>query len=373
MKKKIKKIHRWLGFISGPIVFIVALTGAIYAFQYEIQDALYAYRFYHATNEPHLAPSKIIDIANDTLPNKHLHSVEYLKDSRSTKVIYFSVADEYYYTVYINPETGRVLNIKDELKGFFPFVLEGHMYLWLPIAIGRTVVSSATLVFGFVILSGLYLWWPKKNQWKKNKFVVKKKARWRRRNYDLHSILGMYASVVALFLIVTGLVFGFIWFKKAYYYTISGGDEYVDYYNPESKYSGDTIQQDDAPIDLAWGKMNEQFSDAHSIELHPAESQKEAIAVNANPTEETYYDVDYYYFDPNTMDALEVNHAWNSTRNRSFADFVMRANYDIHVGSILGLPGKILVFIISLLIASLPITGFLMWKGRKFKKKKKRL
>jgi uncharacterized iron-regulated membrane protein len=47
-------------------------------------------------------------------------------------------------------------------------------------------------------------------------------------------------------------------------------------------------------------------------------------------------------------------------------------NYDIHVGSILGFPGKVLAFLASLIGASLPITGFLVWYGRKFKKKSKK-
>jgi uncharacterized iron-regulated membrane protein len=44
-------------------------------------------------------------------------------------------------------------------------------------------------------------------------------------------------------------------------------------------------------------------------------------------------------------------------------------NYDIHVGAIAGLPGKILAFLISLLCSSLPVTGFLVWYGKKVKAK----
>jgi uncharacterized iron-regulated membrane protein len=42
--------------------------------------------------------------------------------------------------------------------------------------------------------------------------------------------------------------------------------------------------------------------------------------------------------------------------------------YDIHIGKILGLPGQLLVFFASLIVASLPITGFYIWYGRKFKR-----
>ena len=45
-------------------------------------------------------------------------------------------------------------------------------------------------------------------------------------------------------------------------------------------------------------------------------------------------------------------------------------NYDIHVGAIGGLPGKVLAFLLSAIIASLPVTGFLIWWGRRNKEKK---
>jgi len=54
-------------------------------------------------------------------------------------------------------------------------------------------------------------------------------------------------------------------------------------------------------------------------------------------------------------------------QKKNFGEKFVAANYDIHVGAILGIWGKILAFIISLICASLPITGFLVWNGRKFK------
>jgi len=46
---------------------------------------------------------------------------------------------------------------------------------------------------------------------------------------------------------------------------------------------------------------------------------------------------------------------------------VHEVTYDIHVGAIFGIPGKILVFLASLITASLPVSGFLIWKGRRKK------
>jgi len=33
-----RKVHLWLGMLSGIVIFIVAITGCIYAFQDEIKD-----------------------------------------------------------------------------------------------------------------------------------------------------------------------------------------------------------------------------------------------------------------------------------------------------------------------------------------------
>src|SRR3989337_894753 len=51
------------------------------------------------------------------------------------------------------------------------------------------------------------------------------------------------------------------------------------------------------------------------------------------------------------------------------ADKIVRMDYDIQVGAVLGLPGKLLAFFASLIAASLPVTGFIIWWGRKKKAK----
>jgi len=56
-----------------------------------------------------------------------------------------------------------------------------------------------------------------------------------------------------------------------------------------------------------------------------------------------------------------------SFRDATIANKFNRMNYDIHVGAILGLPGKILAFFASLIAASLPVTGFYIWWGRRRK------
>jgi uncharacterized iron-regulated membrane protein len=48
-------------------------------------------------------------------------------------------------------------------------------------------------------------------------------------------------------------------------------------------------------------------------------------------------------------------------------------NYDIHVGAIGGITGKVIAFLASLMAASMPVTGIMIWWGRRKKTKEKRL
>jgi len=54
-------------------------------------------------------------------------------------------------------------------------------------------------------------------------------------------------------------------------------------------------------------------------------------------------------------------------------DKMMRLNYDLHVGSIGGITTKIIALLVCIISASLPITGFIIWLGKKKKPKGKSL
>jgi uncharacterized iron-regulated membrane protein len=66
---------------------------------------------------------------------------------------------------------------------------------------------------------------------------------------------------------------------------------------------------------------------------------------------------------------LNVSHLYGRLKDATASDKLFRMNYDIHVGAIWGIAGKILAFSVSLISASLPITGFLIWWGRRNKRK----
>lgn len=372
VKKIVGKLHLWLGLSSGLVVFIIAITGCIYAFQVEIQNMTQPYRFVAEQSAPVLPPSRLKAIAENELPGKHVHAVLYEGTAKAAQVIFFNLEpDYYYYLVYLNPYSGEVLQVEDMETNFFRFILDGHFYLWLPHEIGQPIAASATLIFVVMLITGLILWWPKNKAAAKQRFSIKWNARWRRKNYDLHNVLGFYVMSIAIILSLTGLVWGFQWFAQTYY-AVAGGEKSLVYMDPPSDTTA--VNHADVPaIDRVWNKMRQLYPEAKVIEVHPPETSSSSIAANANPDADTYYKIDYRYFDQYTLKELSVDHIYGRYDEATAADKLMRMNYDIHVGAILGLPGKMLAFFAGLICASLPITGTYIWWGRRKKAKRERL
>ncbi len=369
VKKLIGKLHLWLGFTSGLVVFIIAITGCIYAFQEEIQDLTQPYRFVEAQNSPVLPPSAIKKIADAQLPGKHIHGILYQGKERAANAIYFSFEEHYYDFVYLNQYTGEVQQVKNVYEDFFRIILDGHFYLWLPPQIGQPVVASATLIFIVMLISGIVLWWPKNKKGARQRFTIKWNSRWRRKNYDLHNVLGFYISFIALILALTGLVWGFEWVRNTLYFS-TGGKKSLVYQEPLSDTTARAYNGEVPPVDFLWLKMKAKYPSAESIEMHFPENKEAPIHIAINPNASTYWQIDYLYFDQYSLKEVPVNHIWDRFKDANTADKLMRMNYDIHTGAIMGLPGKILAFLASLLVASLPVSGFLIWYGRRKKQKK---
>lgn len=365
-KQLIKKLHLWLGFISGIIVAFLGITGCMLAFQHEIEQITNPYQFVEIQEQPILPPSRLQGIAVQALPEKHIHGIAYGEPGKAAVATFYS--EEYYFLVYLNPYSGEVLKVKDMSKDFFRIIVNGHFYLWLPPAIGQPIVATATLIFVILLITGIVLWWPRKGRFTRQTFSIKW-ANSERSNLDLHRVLGFYASWILIFITLTGLVWGFQWVARSTYWLASGGKQLIEFYMP----AVDSIpaQKAETPaVDVLWERMSKEYPSVKMLEIHIPENDSSAIEVAANPDDQTYWKTDYRYFDQYTLEEIEVTHMYGKLSNTTVADQMARMNYDIHVGAIAGLAGKILAFCASLIAASLPVTGFLIWRSRRKKQQK---
>lgn len=368
-RKTILSIHKILGLVTGIVVFIVSITGCCWAFRNEIESTYNDYKKVEPQNITILTPTKAKSIAKDIFPNNTVHGTVFKKADDAIEVIFYDANPEFYQSIFLNPYSGEVIQIDNHLIGFFAFILKGHMRLWLPKEIGEQIVGASILIFILIIISGFFLWLPKKriNLKQRLKFDWKSTTKWKRKNFDFHTVVGFYLCTFALVAAFTGVMISYNWLKYVVYVS-SGGDKVPAFVIPENISNKIDVDNKTLSIDNLIVKLQKESPEAKSFELHYPETEDASIYVEVSNSEGLYYDSDYRFFDQNTLEEIESNTIFGKYKDAKFADKIIRMNYDIHVGAIGGIVGKIIAFIISLITASLPVTGILLWYGRKYKR-----
>ena len=371
MKKLFYKLHAWLGLVSGLFVFIIALTGSLYAFQEEI-SSIPAYCHVKPSHNEMLSASKLQAIAESQLPGKRMNSIQFQGRERAVEAFFYGYQPSYYYKVFINPYTGEVLKLKDMNKDFFRFVIQGHYYLWLPPTIGQPLVVAVTIVFFLVLLTGVVVWFPKQLSKIKNRLVFKwkKGSKAFKINYDLHVVGGMYSIVFGIIFALTGLIFG-LPPLAAGIHQLAGGSKALSYGVAAPKELPKTGLSSSQAVDSVWHLMLLEYPNASTLSVNPPYDSTSVISASATLSHGTHWKTDYRYFAPRSLQELSSDNIYGRLADANKADKLLRMNYDIHTGGILGLPGKIVACLTSLFIASLPITGIVIWWRKRKKTKPK--
>lgn len=374
-KKVIGWLHLWLGLISGSIMFIVCITGCIWVFQEEITTLTKPWNTVPIEKKSILLPSEVNSITAKQLPGKEIHGF-YYQEGKALRV-YISHEEEYDYQMFLNPYSGEVLKIEDHKENpfdFFRFVLNGHRFLWLPWKIGRPIINYATLTFVVMLITGIILWWPKNKSAAKQRFSFKWKdtTKWKRKNYDLHNILGFYAMIFLLLIALTGMQWGLQWFNNSLYWVASGGESN----DKREEFFSDTLHIPSNfsvtnKLDKAWITGLSAIPDPSSVYIDYPHHDEAGSTIGLYVTPKTFggFQYDEYNFDQYSGEEIKAKKS-TKFKDAKAADIMERMYYGVHVGEILGFPGKCITFLASLTGASLPITGVYIWWGRRKKEKK---
>ena len=379
MKKAIGQLHLWLGMISGLVVFIISITGCIYVFEKELKAWAYADRETvevpdHAIKKP---LAELLAVANKAAGKEHpiqnitvsaIPNQTYSfrpKQIRDTKAYTHFGEIVYNHRFYLNPYTATVVKDENTTYEFFTVVLRMHRNLLINRTVGKLIIGISVIIFVIMLLSGIVLWWPKNKNAAKQRvwFKWKESTNLKRKNYDLHNILGFYSLFILLAIALTGLMFSFPKFEKSVEWMVNGGAGSPE---PKALVSDKTQSGSFMPIDKILHQVAAMNPDAHTFNISLPEKAKGVVSVTAQGSSHIRYDRKEQQFDQYTGKLLLTS----GFGDMNTGEKLSAMNYDIHVGSILGLPGKVLVFFVGLISASLPITGFAIWWGRKKKKGK---
>lgn len=350
----ILKVHLYLGLPVGIIIAITCFTGAVLAFEDELEYALSPGLYEVEVGNKRVVLDELKRQAHQYVPDLTLRSITvYSREDRSVEV-----RTREGKTVFLNPYSGALLGTYTYRESFFYTMFALHRWL-LSGDTGKLIVGISTSIFLFILISGVWVWWPKNRRQLKSRLFLKLKKGWKRFNFDLHVSLGIYASVFLFVMAFTGLVWSFDWFHDGVYWITNS--EQTSIPAPESDstvvasaeleklFERSRVLHPNAPYyRISFPGDN---ADPYSVSLLP----EQAIHPSATST---------LYFDQYSGALLSTLHF----SDRNLGSRVRRSFYPVHVGTIFGWPTRILAFLACVLGFTFPITGMIIWFNKRSKR-----
>ncbi|MFA7273807.1 MAG: PepSY-associated TM helix domain-containing protein [Crocinitomicaceae bacterium] len=353
MKKVFQNLHLFIGLTAGLVIFTVATTGCLVAFEEELrgyfQSELLEVKVIDGSRIP---LSEIQLIAEKAYPEEGVKAIV-LKNERSASVQVLMKSRD---VVYINPYSGEVLGSGNKRNDVFGKILRLHRNLLLDDA-GEWVTGISALLFLFMIISGIIIWWPSSRRNRKEKFTLKLKVHPVKRNYDLHSVLGFYASWLILFTVLTALIFSFEWAEKSMF-ALTGSKKERRMEVPSVAENGNQLVALETMLNVAKAK----FTNSSNAIVNFPEGDKGSYRINLRYENSGFFNrQEQLFFDQYTGALLQEKKFSDNT----FGTKLRMSNERIHTGQSFGLIGRWIVFFAALIVASLPITGFLIWWNKR--------
>lgn len=239
--------HFYAGLLVLPFLILIAVTGALYLFKDEINDAFYG-DLTIVSPEPGkpIAPSTLVAIALDAHPGT---LKAYLPPAGPDRAAQVKIAgdDGVKDVVYLNPYSGAVLGTEWD-AGF-----AGSSAMWVVRKLhsldyvgwwGNRIIEAVAGWAVLLVVTGLYLWWPRGRG---VGVLVPRRTSGRPLWRDLHAVTGIYTAGFILFLAMTGLPWSGVWGKQFYDLSYAVGigmpDGYWDKYPTSTVLTGDALDR----------------------------------------------------------------------------------------------------------------------------------
>ncbi len=202
--------HFYAGLFTLPFVIILSISGAIYLFKPQIEA--WCERDYDnlLINGNLVSVSDQVQAALAAVPDSTPSGYELpLAPNSAVRVIVRTKGGEAI-RVYLHPETLAILHTFPEKERFMRWLFRLHGELLMGDR-GSNIVELAASWTIIMIVTGLYLWWPRQAKgWGGVAYPRLRNGSgifWR----DLHSVTGIWISTFALFLLLTGLPWAKFW------------------------------------------------------------------------------------------------------------------------------------------------------------------
>ena len=367
MRKLILQLHLWIGLTTGAVLAVVGVTGSVYTFQPELTRILYRELYTSQVSGITPRPAAVVIKAAEVHFEAPVTNV--LFPLRELENYAFKVKGKKEW-VFFDAATGTYLGELEKRRGILDTVLEIHRQLTLG-EVGSTITGICSLLLALVLVSsGIYLWLPRKKKKLKAGLTFKRNASAKRRNYDIHNVLGLYFSLPLFVVSVTGLYFAFPDQVQAVADAITGSKENA----PATKEIRSAYQASVSPVTVyevleqmqvyeKQGYLKRNLTMPKDSLDHAYFSLTHAGDVDSGPEYRPQVYLDQYSKKPlYVYEPLKAPSGQQLTRNWFLP---------IHFGEIGGMFTRVLWFILGLMPGTLWVSGIFTWRSRSKKKKYK--
>jgi uncharacterized iron-regulated membrane protein len=213
--------HLICGVTAGVVVLIMSATGVALTYQRQMQYWADT-RDYRALPSPGAVPapaSALVASAQAFDPAAVPSTLTYRADPAAPVAVTLGARTIYLdrYTAAVHGEgRGR------KTRQFFSTMTAWHRYL------GRTADSRATgrfftglsnAMFLFIVVSGLYLWWPKALTWTHIRHVIwlRTGVTGKARDFNWHNAIGFWSALPLVIVVSSGVVLSYPWASDMVY------------------------------------------------------------------------------------------------------------------------------------------------------------
>lgn len=381
-------VHRWLGLAVAVFLFISGLTGAIISWDHELDEWLNPQLFDAETTQTDAVNSDALALADKLEANDPTVRVSFMPLSiEDGHTLLISVDPKPhpqtgksfeldYNQAAIDPATATVQatrmwgDISLSRENVLPFLYKLHYSMHIPdgfgIELGILLMGIIAIVWTIDSFIALWISFPKAKSWKKS-FRFRWQKGGYKLNFDLHRSGGVWVWPLLLILAVTSISMNL------------EGQVMRPLVAMVSDITPSPFEQrQPTPMDEPTEPV---ISRQQAVQLATLEAESRGWTDPAGglfyADHFDIYGVGFYqpgadhgdsglgnpwlYFDGKTGDYL--GHWVPGTG--SAGDIFLQAQFPLHSGRILGLPGRIIISLMGLMVAMLSITGIIIWAKKR--------
>lgn len=201
--------HFYAGLFCVPFVILLALTGSMYLFKPQVEAwQERGYDNFVLTGPPASAAAQV-DAALAAVPGSTLRSYEVRANAADAARVTVAGPDGDV-LVWVHPQSATAIGEVREADRLMQVIRDIHGKLLMGDT-GSIVVELAACWAIVMIVTGLYLWWPRGAAGFAGVLYPRLKQGGRQFWRDLHAVIGIWVSAFALVLLLSGLPWTTVW------------------------------------------------------------------------------------------------------------------------------------------------------------------